>query len=44
MATVEEQFAKLPQKTIRVSDTAKHFLMLDEPKWFFAELDTFLKQ
>ena len=44
VATVEEQFAKLPQKTIRVSDTAKHFLMLDEPKWFFAELDTFLKQ
>lgn len=44
VATVEEQFAKLPQQTIRVSDTAKHFLMLDEPKWFFAELDTFLKQ
>jgi N-formylmaleamate deformylase len=40
---VEDQYAKLPNKTIKVSDTAKHFIMLDDPDWYLLQLDLFLK-
>lgn len=40
---VETQFAKLPNKTITMSDTARHFIMLDDPEWYLLQLDTFLK-
>ncbi|MBM3760813.1 MAG: alpha/beta hydrolase [Acidobacteria bacterium] len=39
----EDQFAKLPNKTMKVSDTAKHFIMLDDPDWYLLQLDHFLK-
>lgn len=41
--TFEDQYEKLPQKKIVLSDAAKHFLMLDDPAWFELQLDTFLK-
>ncbi len=44
LANVEQQYAKLRNKTIYMTDTAKHFLMLDEPQWFFDKLDAFLAQ
>ena len=25
-----------------VTDTARHFIMYDDPQWFFAQLDAFL--
>jgi hypothetical protein len=25
-----------------ITDTARHFIMFDDPQWFFAELDLFL--
>jgi N-formylmaleamate deformylase len=40
---VEDQYAKLPNKTLKVSDTAKHFIMLDDPDWYLLQLDLFLK-
>jgi len=39
---MHEQYAKLAGAEIRVSDTARHFIMWDDPQWMFAHLDRFL--
>jgi len=36
-----EQYAKLPNKTIKVADSL-HFIMYDQPEWFYIEIDQFL--
>ena len=38
---LNEQYKQLPAKTIRVAHT-KHFIMYDDPTWFFKQLDQFL--
>ncbi|MFB9865425.1 alpha/beta fold hydrolase [Rufibacter immobilis] len=38
------QFAKLPTAEVKVADTAKHFIMYDEPAWMLAQMDAFLKK
>ena len=40
--TFQEQFAKLPKLHFAIAETARHFIMYDDPQWFFAELDSFL--
>jgi pimeloyl-ACP methyl ester carboxylesterase len=40
--TFEQQFAKLPKLHFAIADTARHFIMFDDPRWFFAQLDAFL--
>jgi N-formylmaleamate deformylase len=40
--TFQQQYAKLPQLHFVMTDTARHFIMFDDPKWFFAQLDAFL--
>lgn len=40
--TFEEQFAALPALHFAITETARHFIMFDDPKWFFSELDAFL--
>lgn len=42
METFQQQFANLPHLRFVMSDTARHFIMFDDPKWFFAQLDSFL--
>lgn len=37
----KEQYANLPNKTIKVADSM-HFIMYDQPEWFYNELDQFL--
>jgi pimeloyl-ACP methyl ester carboxylesterase len=37
-----DQYAGLKHQTTRVSDTAYHFIMFDEPAWFMQEVKTFL--
>ena len=37
------QFAKLPRLHFALSENARHFIMFDDPTWFFAELDAFLR-
>ncbi|MEO8515707.1 MAG: alpha/beta hydrolase [Flavobacterium sp.] len=37
-----EQYLLLKNKTIKVADS-KHFIMYDQPQWFLAEIDAFLK-
>jgi len=40
--TFQEQYANLPHLHFVMSDTARHFIMFDDPRWFFQQLDTFL--
>ncbi|WP_207433128.1 alpha/beta fold hydrolase [Sabulibacter ruber] len=42
--TFKAQFANLPNAEIKVADTARHFIMFDEPTWMFAQMDAFLKK
>ena len=42
VGTFEQQFAKLPQLHFAIAESARHFIMYDDPQWFFAELDRFL--
>jgi pimeloyl-ACP methyl ester carboxylesterase len=37
-----EQYAKLPRLHFVLSDTTRHFIMFDDPEWFFRQLDAFL--
>ncbi len=37
------QFLKLPNKKILLSDNARHFIMFDDPQWFYEQMDQFLK-
>lgn len=41
VATFREQFAKLPGLHFAMHDSARHFIMWDDPAWFFGELDAF---
>jgi N-formylmaleamate deformylase len=38
------QYKLLPNKTIIMSDHAKHFIMYDDPQWFFEQMDQFLNK
>lgn len=37
------QYAKLPGVKIEITDTARHFIMYDDPDWMYARIDDFLK-
>lgn len=39
---VAAQYAALPNATTRISDTAYHFIMFDEPRWLVTEMQAFL--
>ncbi len=39
---IGQQFTALPTATIHVADS-KHFIMYDQPQWFYNEIDTFLQ-
>ena len=39
---IGEQFKQLPTAVIHVADS-KHFIMYDQPQWFYDEIDSFLK-
>jgi pimeloyl-ACP methyl ester carboxylesterase len=41
--TFKTQYQKLSGVTIEVADTARHFIMYDDPKWMFERLEKFLK-
>lgn len=38
----EMQYAKLASKKLVLSDVGKHFLMYDDPEWFFTNVNEFL--
>ena len=37
-----QQYRQLPNKTLHVADS-KHFIMYDQPQWFYKEISTFLQ-
>ena len=39
---LRDQYSLLSGVQIAISDTARHFIMLDDPVWFFKQLDTVL--
>ncbi|PRC93833.1 alpha/beta fold hydrolase [Solimicrobium silvestre] len=41
--TFKMQYQKLPGVKIAFADTARHFIMYDDPQWMFAQMDEFLK-
>lgn len=42
-ATYTTQYANLKSAHIVTADTARHFIMYDDPTWMFAQMDAFLK-
>jgi N-formylmaleamate deformylase len=40
--TFAAQYARLAHLTFALHDTARHFIMWDDPAWFFREIDAFL--
>jgi pimeloyl-ACP methyl ester carboxylesterase len=36
------QFARVPRLHFALHDTARHFIMWDDPMWFFSEVDAFI--
>jgi pimeloyl-ACP methyl ester carboxylesterase len=43
-AVFAQQYARLPQHRIEISEAGRHFLMYDDPQWFFQQTDAFLQQ
>ncbi len=41
-ATFEKQYVNLTNKEIEIANDSKHFIMFDQPKWFYKKLNTFL--
>ncbi|MBX2962733.1 MAG: alpha/beta hydrolase [Cyclobacteriaceae bacterium] len=39
-----DQYQQVKNVTIQLTDTAKHFIMYDDPEWFFQNMDKFLNQ
>jgi len=44
LAIYTQQYAQLPQARIEMSEDGRHFLMYDDPQWFFTQTDAFLQQ
>ncbi|MEQ8426008.1 MAG: alpha/beta hydrolase, partial [Cyclobacteriaceae bacterium] len=42
MKNFATQYQKISSVDIKLTDTAKHFIMFDEPKWFYQQIDSFL--
>ncbi|WP_128755275.1 alpha/beta fold hydrolase [Aquimarina sediminis] len=38
----EKQYATLKNKTIKMAVDSKHFIMFDQPEWFYAQVNSFL--
>ncbi len=38
----ENQYANLANKTIKMASNSKHFIMFDEPTWFYQQVNAFL--
>lgn len=42
VTTFEQQYKNLPHLHFVMSDHARHFIMFDDPQWFYAQLEKFL--
>ncbi|PKV47952.1 pimeloyl-ACP methyl ester carboxylesterase [Janthinobacterium sp. 61] len=41
-ATFQQQYAQLPGVKVTLADTARHFIMYDQPDWMYARIEQFL--
>jgi pimeloyl-ACP methyl ester carboxylesterase len=41
-ATFEKQYAKLTNRTLAIAPGSKHFIMFDQPQWFYDQVNSFL--
>jgi len=39
----KSQYAKLPGVKVELAETARHFIMYDEPEWMYARIDQFIQ-
>jgi hypothetical protein len=39
----EGQYAHAPQAKMALDDHVRHFIMYDDPQWYFVQMDIFLK-
>ena len=42
MKALHDQFDTLPRVRLELNDTARHFIMWDDPQWMFSRMDAFL--
>ena len=42
-AIFTQQYARLPQARIELSEAGRHFVMYDDTQWFYTQTDAFLK-
>ncbi|HZH65749.1 MAG TPA: alpha/beta hydrolase [Flavisolibacter sp.] len=42
-ATFEKQYAQLKKKQLQMAPDSKHFIMFDQPEWFYSQVNNFLK-
>ncbi len=40
--TFEQQYINLKNKSIVLADNSKHFIMFDQPKWFYTQINNYL--
>jgi len=40
--TFENQYENLENKSISMAEVSKHFIMLDQPEWFYSEVNAYL--
>lgn len=40
--TFEQQYANLKNKTIELADDSRHFIMFDQPDWFYSQINAYL--
>ena len=40
---LKQQYQLAHNVTIKINDDSKHFIMYDDPQWFYKQLDTFLR-
>lgn len=43
-ATMEKQYANLKTKSIVVAENSRHFIMFDQPEWFYGKVNSFLAE
>lgn len=43
-ANFEKQYAGLGNKTIEIAEDSKHFIMFDQPEWFYGKLNAFFSK
>ncbi len=42
LQTFEKQYENLKNKTIELADNSKHFIMFDQPEWFYTQINKYL--